>query len=403
MGRKRIPGLIWRGGVWHVDKRICGRRVCQSTGTAELKEAETYLARLMEQTRQAEVYGVRPARTFEQAAAKFVLENQHKRSLITDLVQLKHLLPWIGGITLDRIHIGTLHTWIQTRQSARMSPGTINHGLKIVRRILNLASSEWFDEHGLTWLHAAPKIKLLPDTGKRQPYPINWAEQARLFTELPGHLEQMALFAVNTGCRDGEISNLRWEWEVDVKQLGTSVFIVPRDRVKNGEERLVVLNRVACSVIDARRGIHPNFVFTYEGHPINRMLTSGWLRARLKAGLPQVRVHDLKHTFGRRLRAAGVSFEDRQDLLGHRSGRITTHYSAAELSRLIEAANSVCDSTLSQPELLVMRGSLHCGSRKIPARRVLALRSISEVLETMVPGGGIEPPTLRFSVVCSTN
>jgi len=42
-------------------------------------------------------------------------------------------------------------------------------------------------------------------------------------------------------------------------------------------------------------------------------------------------VHDLKHTFGRRLRAAGVSFEDRQDLLGHRSGRITTHYSAAGL------------------------------------------------------------------------
>ena len=36
--------------------------------------------------------------------------------------------------------------------------------------------------------------------------------------------------------------------------------------------------------------------------------------------LHQVRVHDLKHTFGRRLRAAGVSFEDRQDLLGHRSG-----------------------------------------------------------------------------------
>ena len=39
-----------------------------------------------------------------------------------------------------------------------------------------------------------------------------------------------------------------------------------------------------------------------------------------------------------RLRAAGVGFEDRQDLPGHRSGRITTHYSAAELSRLIEAS-----------------------------------------------------------------
>jgi hypothetical protein len=62
------------------------------------------------------------------------------------------------------------------------------------------------------------------------------------------------------------------------------------------------------------------------------------------AGFRQIRVHDLKHTFGRRLRAAGVSFEDRQDLLGHRSGRITTHYSQAELTSLIEAAEKVCDT-----------------------------------------------------------
>jgi integrase len=68
-----------------------------------------------------------------------------------------------------------------------------------------------------------------------------------------------------------------------------------------------------------------------------------------------VRVHDLKHTLGRRLRAAGVSFEDRQDLLGHRSGRITTHYSAAELSKLLESANRVCESDRRQPELVVLR------------------------------------------------
>jgi integrase len=61
------------------------------------------------------------------------------------------------------------------------------------------------------------------------------------------------------------------------------------------------------------------------------------------SGFRRVRVHDLKHTFGRRLRACGVSFEDRQDLLGHRSGRITTHYSPPELANLIKAAESVCD------------------------------------------------------------
>ena len=57
----------------------------------------------------------------------------------------------------------------------------------------------------------------------------------------------------------------------------------------------------------------------------------------------------------RRLRAAGVSFEDRQDLLGHRSGRITTHYSAAELSRLIAAANRVCERKSKKPELVMLR------------------------------------------------
>lgn len=86
------------------------------------------------------------------------------------------------------------------------------------------------------------------------------------------------------------------------------------------------------------------------------MLNSAWLRARSKLGLSQVRVHDLKRTFGRRLRSAGVSFEDRQDLLGHRSGRITTHYSAAELSRLLEAANRVCDDSRCGPELVIRRG-----------------------------------------------
>lgn len=42
-------------------------------------------------------------------------------------------------------------------------------------------------------------------------------------------------------------------------------------------------------------------------------------------GFRKIRVHDLKHTFGRRLRAASVSFEGRQDLLGPKSGRIITH------------------------------------------------------------------------------
>ncbi|HWV80766.1 MAG TPA: tyrosine-type recombinase/integrase, partial [Hyphomicrobiaceae bacterium] len=185
---------------------------------------------------------------------------------------------------------------------------------------------------------------------------------------------QMALFAVNTGCRDQEVCALRWEWEVRVPELGISVFIIPGSQVKNGDERLVVLNAVARSVIEARRGHGGEHVFTCKGKPVSRMMTSAWKRARVRASLPQVRVHDLKHTFGRRLRAAGVSFEDRQDLLGHRSSRITTHYSAAELTRLLAAADSVVDRNGQKPELVVLKGALQGASRKTPA-------SALEVLE----------------------
>jgi integrase len=127
--------------------------------------------------------------------------------------------------------------------------------------------------------------------------------------------------------------------------------------VKNGEDRLVILNRITRAVVDARRGRHATHVFAFKGKPMRRMLYSAWKKARARAALDGLRVHDLKHTFGRRLRASGVSFEDRQDLLGHRSARITTHYSAADLTRLIEAANSVVERDGRRPELVVLRGA----------------------------------------------
>jgi integrase len=132
---------------------------------------------------------------------------------------------------------------------------------------------------------------------------------------------------------------------VQVPELGTSVFVLPSDeqfRTKNRQERIVVLNSIARRVIDERRGKHPELVFTYKGKRLYNMLNSAWRRARERAGLSGFRVHDLRHTFGHRLRAAGVNYEDRQDLLGHKSERITTHYSAPDVSRLIEAAETVC-------------------------------------------------------------
>ncbi|HFD0184824.1 TPA: tyrosine-type recombinase/integrase [Legionella pneumophila] len=356
MGRKRTPGLQKRGSVWCIDKKVFGRRLCESTGTDNLEEAEKYLARRLEEIRLATVYGVRPKRTFKEAATKFLMENQHKRSISDDAGRLREVVKYIGDMPIEAIHIGSLQPFIEGRRKDKVSMRTINHGLKIVRRILNLAASEWMDEFGLTWLTSAPKIKLLPEPDLRKPYPLSWDEQHKLFQQLPEHLKNMALFAVNTGCRDREICELRWDWEIQIPELPhIIVFIVPGELVKNGEERLIVCNETVREVIEGERGKHPTHVFSFKGRPLSRMLSTGWRQAREKAKLAEVRVHDLKHTFGRRLRAAGVSFEDRQDLLGHRSGRITTHYSSAELQSLYQAANKVCENRKSGVILTLLR------------------------------------------------
>jgi len=376
MGNRRPSGLIKRNGVWHIDKVFRGTRIRESTSTGELAKAQEQLARRIDQLRNANVYGLRLDRTFRAAATKFLEENQQKRSLADDAMLLRQLDPYIGDLALRQVHMGSLQAFIAKRRVDGVKSRTINNALALVRHILNLAASEWRDEEGLTWLEYAPKIKLLKVTDGRPPYPMSREEQAVFFRELPDHLARMALFKVNTGCREQEVCGLKWEYEVQVPELDTSVFIIPGNRVKNGEDRLVVLNRVARSIIDSVRGLDPQFVFTYcpparraewgeqqpvppVRKPLSKMITKGWVRARERAadkwkkltgepapeGFRNLRVHDLKHTYGRRLRAAGVSFEDRQDLLGHKSTRITTHYSTAELANLIAASEKALEKS----------------------------------------------------------
>ena len=370
MGRKRTPGLYLRGGVWHIDKVVFGQRVVESTRTSSLEEAEAYLAHRIEEIRRAEVYGVRPKRLFKEAAAKYLQENMHKRSIGDDASRLKGLIPVIGGLPVQQIHDGTLAPYVAACNAKGLQKKTINNGLEIVRRILNLAGRKWRDEYGLTWLETPPLLTMQEVDDARPPYPLNWGEQRCLLKALPDHLAPMALFKVNTGTREQEVCQLRWDWEVEVSELETSVFLIPAEIVKNKEDRVVVLGKVAKSVVDSQRGLHPHRVFTYRGHPIDGIYNSGWKRARVEAadaysretgepvawGFAHLRVHDLKHTFGRRLRAAGVPLETRKVLLGHRNGDITSHYSAPEIQELLEAVNRICgDDSRKSPALTILK------------------------------------------------
>jgi integrase len=281
------------------------------------------------------------------------LENQHKRSIGRNAQGLKHIMPYVGHLQLSQVHMGTLDAYIDDRLQAGISQGTINRDLTTVRRILNLSARLWRDENGNPWLLTAPLIQMR-DYEARKPYPLSFEEQRRLFEELAPHLARMALFKVNTGTRQQEVVNLRWDWEIQ----DHNAFLIPAGFVKNKLDRLVVCNSIAMAVINSQRGVHPERVFTYKQKPVTKMYNNAWKRARAKVGLPTLRVHDLKHTFGFRLRAAGVSFEDRQDLLGHKSQSITTDYSAPYIDRLMLAAEKVVDMR-QEPSLRLVNQKSH--------------------------------------------
>ena len=111
---------------------------------------------------------------------------------------------------------------------------------------------------------------------------------------------------------------------------------------------MVVLNDIAKSVIQKQMGSHLEFVFVYRGNSVSKLNDSAFKNARARAAkkLPNIKnasVHSLKHTYGARLRVAGVPEEDRNFLTGHK-GRMsmTTYYSAPELKKMLEYSNRVC-------------------------------------------------------------
>lgn len=216
-------------------------------------------------------------------------------------------------------------------------------------------------------------ISMVPEADSDKPYPLDWDEQRALFQNLAPHQERMALFAVNTGLRDQEICGFEWawEWKTDIKELAGRVWVIPGEvrkaEIGEEEDRIVVLNDIAKSVVDSQRGLHERYVFTFkhtgQGNKwgrdrITRMTNTSWHNSWKKAGLPtkgyKRGVHNLRHTFGRRLRAAGVGLETRRPLMGHKGGDITTHYSLPEVYELLAAVQKLVASRKS-PELSLIK------------------------------------------------
>jgi integrase len=308
-------------------------------------------------------------KTFALAATRYLSEYQGKDK--TRAAQsIWSVEPYIGHLRLIDVDDEALAQFKEDRRlgvghfaddDGKPRPamaGTINKDLTQVVTILNKAARVW------RWIPMAPKLEHVMGPA-RVAYPLTWEEQDKLFRFLPtGFDVGLALFALNTGCRRQEMFGLKWsdrQWmpELDIKNADGSVrermyVFILRD-TKNGHQRAVVCNSIARRAVAMQQDwqeVHgkSDYVFpSRKGENVGSRVRQGgktWEIAWRAAKLPYNRmvkrgIHNARHTFAHRLRAAGVPEEDRNALLGHANTNLAQHYASADIARLLEHSEKV--------------------------------------------------------------
>ena len=216
------------------------------------------------------------------------------------------------------------------------APGTIARVVVILRFLFNLAR-KWKVLKGHE--NPAAGIPVPPDVQRNRFLDRN--EIGRLVDALARDENQVAakaiLLLLLTGARRNEVTHARWEY-VDLK---TSTLFVPLS--KSGKPRHVFLNAAAMDVLRSVPRLPGNpYVFPspITGRP-SASLHFPWQRIKTKAGLAEVRLHDLRHSFASALVNDGKDLYVVQRLLGHANIKATQRYAHLAPETLADAAEAM--------------------------------------------------------------
>ncbi|NMM15466.1 MAG: tyrosine-type recombinase/integrase [Rhodoferax sp.] len=235
---------------------------------------------------------------------------------------------------IDRIRIQSFHT---TLLAEGLAPATCDHHIKLIRQSLNLAV-EW----DMLEKNPASKVPLFNVDNKVEHY-LDEAELCRLLTVLrspdsPRNVCLIALFLLSTGARLNEALKATWS-QIDRQ---TRVWRIPAAVSKSRKIRVVPLNDSALDVLaqlDTEDDFESLFVNRQTGKPYTTIMRV-WTRLRLKAGLPHLRIHDLRHQYASFLVNAGRTLYEVQQILGHSDPSVTQRYAHLSTKSLQDAANS---------------------------------------------------------------
>ncbi len=244
------------------------------------------------------------------------------------------LLPAFAAMPLERLSPNAVHRWFD-RYSATAPTGA-NHALKLLRRILQYAVT-------CGHLHRNPtrSVRLNPgiqhtrflarDELRRVHRTLEACERERSSRAPQADMIRLLLL---TGCRRGEIVNLRWD-----EVCGGTLRL--RDS-KTGP-RTVYLNAEAQRVIARQPRRASAYVFPSPLNPARPRYRelSLWNLVRRRANLTDVRLHDCRHTFASQAALNGVPLPVVARLLGHRHATMTLRYAHVRDSDIEAAAERV--------------------------------------------------------------
>lgn len=245
------------------------------------------------------------------------------------------LLDRIGKTKrLDRITAADISAYI-TRRRTEVSDASVNREVGLLRAIMNRAADDLDADIGapLRW----KTFKLTERAERRRT--LSEAEEDRLVEALTKRAPDLVppiAFAILTGARQETVFRLTWS-DIDA-QAGTLTLRSVKSR-RRGEQHVLPLRPAVQAILDAQRGQHALYVFTYrcrrrsasrkpgERYPFSK---TGWRRdweAALKAAvIGDFRFHDLRHTAATRMLRACGNLAAVSKVLGHSSIQMTTRY-----------------------------------------------------------------------------
>ena len=261
-----------------------------------------------------------------------------KRSWETDECVLRlHLLPCFGAFRLNRISRSDVVSMHHAAKVKGYAAGTCNRMLILLKFIFNCAI-RW----DILPPQANPCVGVEPfeDNGARERY-LTQDEAKQLFVELGTNanvqVTRVVALLLYTGARKREILDAQWT-HIDLKRR---ILTVPLS--KSGKARHILLSDAALELLQGlprQEGV-PWVFFNPKTLKPPVSIFCAWDAIRKKVGLPDVRLHDLRHSFASFLVNSGRSLYEVQTLLGHHNPKVTMRYAHLSPGALMDAANMV--------------------------------------------------------------